>query len=216
MRSLAESALGVSARGPVRLLTGMRVLGMEFNPVSFYFLFDEADREVVGVVAEVNNIPWFEQHAYAIAPTGSARAVRGEMRRFEGQPKVFHVSPFIDMQHVSYSWMMTDPNERLLMKIGLERAGVPFFMAALDVTRSPFSAWNIVKYQLLYPVQTVKVVSGIMWEAFKLFRRGFTFVPHPAESETTTSRAIAFVVRTVTSARQTWRHLRERCATYCA
>ena len=53
--------------GPVRLLTGLRYLGHCFNPVSFYYCFDAAGRRVEAVVAEVENIPWGERHAYVLA-----------------------------------------------------------------------------------------------------------------------------------------------------
>lgn len=213
VRAVVQAEMGSCPRGPVRMLTGLRILGMEFNPVSFFFLFDETDTELMYVVAEVNNIPWFEQHTYALAPLeqeGIAPVARGELRRFSGHPKAFHVSPFIDMSHISYSWLLTDPCEKLRMKIGLERASVPFFIASLDATRSSFSAWNIVKHQFYYPLQTAKVVGAIMWEALKLFRKGFVFVPHPSETETAASTAIASIVKTVTSIRQTWRSLIER------
>ena len=53
--------------GPVRLLTGLRYLGHCFNPVSFYYCFDAAGERVEAVVAEVENIPWGERHAYVLA-----------------------------------------------------------------------------------------------------------------------------------------------------
>ncbi|KAK4535680.1 hypothetical protein CDCA_CDCA05G1705 [Cyanidium caldarium] len=63
-----ELHLAEPPRGPIRLLTNLTYWGIEFNPVSFYYVFDEADQRVEYVVAEINNIPWFEQHAYVLRP----------------------------------------------------------------------------------------------------------------------------------------------------
>ena len=49
----------------IRLLTMPRSLGIGFNPVSFYYGFDD-DGELLGLVAEVTNTPWGERHAYAL------------------------------------------------------------------------------------------------------------------------------------------------------
>ncbi len=53
--------------GPVRLLTGLRYLGHTFNlRLRFYYCFDPTGRRVEDVVAEVENIPWGERHAYVL------------------------------------------------------------------------------------------------------------------------------------------------------
>ncbi len=195
--------VSVSLSARVFLLTGMRIFGVEFNPVSFYFVYEQNSSTVDYVVAEVNNIPWLEQHIYVLTPEelridGTEQRV---MRRFHGHPKVFHVSPFIDMADVTYSWLISDPSQKLRMKIGLQRSGKSFFMAGLHVCRYKFSALNLIKFQITKPFQTCKIIGAIMWEAAKLFKRGFQFVPHPQNTETAASRAIATVVRCFTSIR---------------
>ena len=67
--------------GPIRLLTTLRTLGHCFNPVSFYYCFDDAEH-LKAVVAEVTNTPWGERHAYVVG---------GELE------KELHVSPFMPM-----------------------------------------------------------------------------------------------------------------------
>jgi DUF1365 family protein len=64
-----ELDLPATPRGRVCLLTHLTYLGIAFNPVSFYYIFDDQDQRVDYVVAEVNNIPWFEQHAYVLRAT---------------------------------------------------------------------------------------------------------------------------------------------------
>ena len=43
----------------------LRTLGHCFNPVSFYYCFDDAEN-LDAVVAEVTNTPWGERHAYVL------------------------------------------------------------------------------------------------------------------------------------------------------
>ena len=65
VRALVAERLGTAPAGPIRLLTQLRTLGHCFNPVSFYYCFDEAER-LQALVAEVTNTPWGERHAYVI------------------------------------------------------------------------------------------------------------------------------------------------------
>ena len=71
-RDAVEAADRRRPAGPVRMLANLRYLGHVFNPVSFYYCFDAAGEQVEAVVADVNNIPWGERHAYVLA--------RGERR----------------------------------------------------------------------------------------------------------------------------------------
>ena len=42
VRELVEAKSGRRPRGPIRLLTHLRYFGYVFNPVSFYYCYDEA------------------------------------------------------------------------------------------------------------------------------------------------------------------------------
>jgi DUF1365 family protein len=65
---LVAARTGSAPAGPVRLLTNLRYFGHCFNPVSFYYCFDEPGERVEAVVAEVTNTPWGERHAYVLEP----------------------------------------------------------------------------------------------------------------------------------------------------
>lgn len=191
VRALVHGATGVWPTGPVRLLTNLRILGVEFNPVSFYYVFE--GEEVAHVVAEVSNFPWFEQHTYVLS------RAPGECR-FEGCEKAFHVSPFMGMD-LRYEWIVRTPAERLGVCISLVKQGDSFFTATLDASRRPFSAAGILWMQITHPMQTVRIMVAILYEAVKLFRRGLRFFPHPDGAETAASRAVEAVVRAVNCAR---------------
>jgi len=187
----------IPSNSRISILTNLRTFGVEFNPVSFYYIFNDA-HDIICVVQEVNNIPWLEQHLYVLQPSDTKEQAGG-YREYSPYQKVFHVSPFIDMKNISYYSLISHPGTHLRMKIGLEREGRSFFIASLQATKYRLSALNILRFQLTHPLQTAKVIAAIMWEAGKLFRRGFTFVPHPNQTETRASKIIASLVQVSTA-----------------
>ena len=102
VRALVAERTGTRPGGPVRLLTNLRCLGHLFNPVSFYYCFDRAGEGLEAVVAEVTNTPWGERHAYVLGVRAEDGAVH------ERVDKVFHVSPFMAMDH-EYELCLTPP-----------------------------------------------------------------------------------------------------------
>lgn len=198
VRDLVERETGSRPRGPIRLLTNLRVCGVEFNPVSFYYVFTEDGKDLETVVAEVSNFPWFEQHCYVIRPVEEVPEGRpAVLRRFSSHDKQFHVSPFIEIPGVRYDWLVGTPAERVSVRIGVEHDGEGFFSAGLDAKRLPWSSWNLLKMQRRYPAHTLKVMTGILFEAVKLFRRGLQFIPHPTGTTTRLSRAVEVAVGSV-------------------
>jgi len=110
VRGLVAERTGTRPEGPIRLLTTLRTMGHNFNPVSFFYCFAPADDGVEAVVAQVTNTPWGERHAYVLAR-------RGETVMRDTMDKAFHVSPFIGMDN-RYDWRVTEPNGQLLVHVG--------------------------------------------------------------------------------------------------
>ncbi|KAA8493697.1 hypothetical protein FVE85_4834 [Porphyridium purpureum] len=116
---------GERPRGRILLLTHLRTFGVGFNPVSFYYVMGDPQQgqdpeEVQYIVAEVGNIPWFEQHPYLLTRTDEAFDDRQAPSRtdaedatamvcYGGHEKRFHVSPFIPIEGVSYRWHFSSP-----------------------------------------------------------------------------------------------------------
>ena len=98
VRDVVADAGAPRPAGPVRLLTGLRYLGHSFNPVSFYYCFDPTGRRVEAVVAEVENIPWGERHAYVLE-----RGDREGTVLVDELEKNHHVSPLMGMDQ-TYSF----------------------------------------------------------------------------------------------------------------
>ena len=56
VRKTLQEKTGIDFKGPIRLLTHLRYFGYCFNPVSFYYCFDENDKKVEVIMAEVTNL----------------------------------------------------------------------------------------------------------------------------------------------------------------
>jgi len=180
IRELVQSRTGRRPGGPIRLLTHLRYFGHCFNPVSFYYCYDEADTRVETIVAEVNNTPWGEQHCYVL-PREEAR-VRGPAQDF-AMEKAFHVSPFMPMEQ-AYEWRFVEPAGRLLVHMKNIEDGRARFDATLSMERREMSGANLARALVRFPVMTVKVVALIYWQALKLWLKGATFHTHPARRGT--------------------------------
>lgn len=177
IRRRVEAETGTRPAGPIRLLTNLRYFGHCFNPVSFYFCFDEAAARVDAVLAEVHNTPWGETHAYVIRGPSNGRG-RVISSRLE---KDFHVSPMMGMDHV-YDWRTTVPGEDLQVHIASRRAGRLAFEATLSLARRELTPSVGRRMLTRYPAITAQVVSRIYWQALRLRLKGAAWYPHPERS----------------------------------
>lgn len=176
VRNLVEHETGRRPAGPIRLLTHLRYFGYVMNPVSFYFCFDQAERNVEAIVAEVNNTPWGERHCYVLGPHNSS-VDDGASMRFE-HAKAFHVSPFMSM-NMRYRWRVTSPGERLAVQIACWRDDELLFTADLDLKRQTITPGRLRTILLAYPLMTAKVFAAIYFEALRLWWKRVPYVPHP-------------------------------------
>ncbi len=151
--------------GRVMLLTQLRYFGFHFNPVNFYYCYDEADT-LRWVLAEVRNTPWNERHYYA---------VDGQQAR--PLEKAFHVSPFNPMDMV-YHWRFNAPGKTLHMHIENHQAS-KVFDATLALSRVPLTRANLRGLLLRLPMMTLKTVLAIYWQALRLWLKRVPLYNHP-------------------------------------
>ena len=176
IRDHVEEKTGSRPDGPVRMLTHLRYFGYCFNPVSFYYCYDSADKDVDAIVAEIHNTPWGQEHLYVLPREESIHPSHQWRRHRFG--KIFHVSPFMDMG-LQYDWRFRLPADRLNVHMINYENGRRLFDASLALERSPLTRPNLTRVLLRYPAMTAKVISLIYWQALRLVLKGAPFYTHP-------------------------------------
>lgn len=181
------SGIGVSLRGEVEsllqahgvherparitVLTGPRIVGYVFNPVSFW-LCHRAGGGLLAVVAEVNNT-FGERHCYVRPVTAP-----GETPLVWRDKKVFHVSPFFSLDG-TYRFEMSIAEAHVDIRIDLHRDGQPVFVSRLALDAQPLTDRALAGLLMRSPLGAVKVIAAIHWEALKLWFKGASYHSKP-------------------------------------
>jgi len=174
VRELVQKETGKRPAGPVRMLSHLRYLGHNFNPATFYYCYDAADSWVETIVVEVHNTPWGEVHCYVVDEPDNIGSQAQKRFRLK---KDFTVSPFMPMD-LYYEWTFTEPGS--LVNVHMEdfdKEG-KIFEADLTAERREITGPSLNRMLLKYPVVTLKVLAGIYWQAFRLWRKGVPFYGH--------------------------------------
>jgi DUF1365 family protein len=175
VRDLVESRTGKRPTGPIRLLTNLSYFGYCFNPVSFYYCFDETGEHLETIVPEVNNTPWGERDTYVL-PAGESSG-SGKSLRFQPK-KSMHVSPFMPMD-VEYDWSFTTPLDYLNVYMANFKEGDKFFDVGLKLQRQEICALSLARVLVRFPFMTFKVIGAIYWQALKLWLKRCPLYVHP-------------------------------------
>lgn len=164
---LADNGVVLGA-GRVMLLTNLAVLGYNFNPVSFYFCYDEQGEPLCAVV-EISNT-YHEMKLFLIGRD----ELEGDAFRQRAE-KYFYVSPFIDLD-TSFDFNLEIPQEKLNIRIDdYDKEGKRFFLSTLTGSRKKLSNWNLLRYFFSIPLIPLRVMALIHWQAFLLWRKNFSF-----------------------------------------
>lgn len=173
---LARAGLG-KAGARIRLLTIPRVLGYAFNPISFYFCYDE-DGALGGVIHEVRNT-FGGKVAYCL-PAGGEHVQ-------QGCTKLLHVSPFFDMQG-GYRFTFRPPRFEpgAEWSIGILHTGPEGrrMTAAMRLVAKPYSEAAMARLALGHALLPARVLGAIHWQALQLLLRGARFHPMPVAEHT--------------------------------
>lgn len=167
-RSTLQSG-GVTDITRIRLLCFPRVLGYVFNPISIYFA-ENNDGELTGLIYQVHNT-FGDDHAYVVA-------TRGETVEHHDADKVFHVSPFFDVAG-QYAFTLRPPEDKFQMSIRKIRENGPDLLATMSLKASSFTSGNIIKSFLRLPFSTLQAITGIHFQAVRLWLKGARYHPRP-------------------------------------
>lgn len=166
---------GENFSGQVFMLSHLRYLGFNFNSVCFYFCVENDNLKYI--VSEITNTPWGERHSYLHDCMEGQKG--NNVYQFEFD-KEFHVSPFLTMD-MHYQWLFKVEEEqlRIHMVVNQKNTNHKFFDATFTADFIPLTQSNMRKLVLSRPLQPLKMVAAIYWQAFKLWLKKIPFVPHP-------------------------------------
>lgn len=148
--------------GRIMLLTNLCTLGYQFNPVSFYYCYDMQGHPVCSVVEVCNT--FHEMKPYLLDATTLTN------KGFQlNTGKYFYVSPFSDMDTV-FDFNLSIPGEHLNIRIDdCYKNGERFLISTLKGERKPLTDWMLLYYFFSFPLITLKVITTIHWQAFRLW-----------------------------------------------
>jgi DUF1365 family protein len=171
VRRRVETESGRRPKGPIGMLTQITSFGHTFNPVTFYYCFDESGDRVTDIIAEITNTPWDERHSYVLSA--------GDSLNFEFDKK-FHVSPFLGMDY-RYRWAFSEPGSFLTAHLENYKSGAAkaAFDATLTLKRSPWTGWNLFLALLRRPMGSLVTLFLIYIHAAVIWLRRIPYVQHP-------------------------------------
>ena len=160
--------------GKIMLLTNLATLGYQFNPVSFYFCYNEQGEPFCSVVEVCNT--YHEMKPYFLG-MGTQTDDTFQLNT----TKYFYVSPFIDMD-TNFDFNLQVPGDKLNIRIDdFNKEGRRFFTSQLQGTKTAITDLKLFIYFISFPLITVKVMAMIHWQAFKLWLKKVPFHKKSAE-----------------------------------
>lgn len=169
LERMTELNEGIALKGDVFMLGQLRMWGLYFSPVNFYYLRN-AEGKYTHMLAEVSNTPWNERHHYLV-----------NLDTQDDTPKAFHVSPFNPMD-MTYKWSISQPSARLSLAMDCVRDDKEF-SAGINLTKFTLDNANLSAALKRIPSMTIKTVAGIYWHALKLLLKRTPLYTHPEKSQ---------------------------------
>lgn len=152
---------GVTNASRIMLLTNLNVLGYNFNPVSFYYCFDEKNVPLC-CVAEVSNT-FREMKPFFL----SKDQLKGDVYHLN-TTKYFYVSPFIE-HDTNFDFNLAIPGDKLNIRIDDFKDNERFFISTLTGTTKALNNRNLFWYSVRFPFITLQIITLIHWNALLLW-----------------------------------------------
>jgi uncharacterized protein len=182
IRGILGNFLLGEADGDITLLTLPRIMGYAFNPVSFWFCLDR-ERRLRAVVAEVNNT-FGERHCYLCFHDDHRVIARGDELSVQ---KVFHVSPFMEVKG-SYRFRFDYGAEKIAVRIDLHDEVGLILSTSMGGRAHVLTDSGLFKVFFRYPLQMLKVIALIHYQAMVLYLKGVRHYRKPAPPAVPVSR----------------------------
>lgn len=192
LRERVEAFLARSdeARRPARitLVTMPRYFGYVFNPVSFFYCFDEHDK-LFALVTQVNNT-FGETHIYPLRCTPRDLPVEWKFS------KEFFVSPFFSRDG-EYTLRADAVDDRLLVSVALQQEGRRVFFGALQGEYKPLTSGRLLITLLRFPITILLTMPRIHLQAVVLYLKAkvLVFIKPPPDHTATIRSKQSFVHR---------------------
>ena len=151
----------------IKLLCYPRIFGYVFNPLSIFFVYNQNDK-LISILYEVKNT-FGEQHTYVFKVDNENKLIQNNCT------KKFHVSPFIEM-NCKYFFRILNPNEKLSVIIDQYDQDGKILFASQDGKKAELNSSQLLKSYLKHPLMTIKIISAIHFEAFKLWMKGIKII----------------------------------------
>lgn len=171
IKLLSDNGVDIKKVCRIKTLTYPRMFGFVFNPLTVFYCYG-ASGEHIALIYEVRNT-FGERHNYIYQiPKGNSFCDEHEV------DKCFHVSPFFDRSG-GYQFKINDPQDHASVLIDYFGDNEKLMTANFIGKKVPFNNKTILALSFGAPFMTVKVVAGIMFEAFKLKLKGLKVFSHP-------------------------------------
>ena len=168
---------GQHFHGKIFILTQLRFLGFVFNPVTFYFCFDEQD-QLKYTIAYITNTPWNEKKPYVFSRDIAESHKCERIEHKTEFKKAFHISPFNPMD-MHYQWQFYLEPNKIEINMDCYQGANLAMNAHMKLSQQPIAARRAFTIPLTYPFQGIKVLGGIYWQAFKLWLKRAPLYTHP-------------------------------------
>jgi len=182
VRSILETYHFSEANGEIVLMTLPRILGYSFNPVSFWYCFDN-DGLLRAVLSEVSNT-FGEHHCYLSFHDDHRVINENDWLRAD---KVFHVSPFFNVQGY-YLFRFVCRADKMAAYINYFDDKGLLLVTSVNGVVVPLTMVSALKAFVMYPLVTFKVIFLIHIEALRLLVKGLRYFHKPVPPTTKVSR----------------------------
>lgn len=146
--------------GRIELVTNLRTWGYVFNPVSFYFVYDQ-DENLACCVAEVANT-FNEQKLYLVDSFDESRK-----QLKQEHEKLFYISPFSELD-TKLSFKLSEPKERINLSITERDSTGTYFYSSVTGKSRELSNASLLSCTLRFPFITLAIIGRIHWQALRL------------------------------------------------